>query len=160
MLKMKTSEQRKKILKNTLQESLPCRYIHIPIHNFNHWTLLVIDKHLGTWKHFNSLRPRKGKDKHYNVANQLQKIIHQHMKDTPCQAEKAWNPDVKIESVKDSPQQEAMKNDCRIIVCYIIRQYMRHQPIPNTLPPGTSTRLRADMVHEFLSDPQRSIKVK
>ncbi|XP_028077595.1 rRNA-processing protein EBP2-like [Camellia sinensis] len=25
--------------------------------------------------------------------------------DTPCQAEKAWNPDVKIELVKDSPQQ-------------------------------------------------------
>ncbi|XP_028077920.1 uncharacterized protein LOC114279839 [Camellia sinensis] len=32
-----------------------------------------------------------------------QKIIHQYMRDTPCQAEKAWNPDVKIESVKDSP---------------------------------------------------------
>ena len=30
------------------------------------------------------------------------------MKDTPCQAEKAWNPDVKIKSVKDSPHQEAM----------------------------------------------------
>ncbi|CAL5435777.1 unnamed protein product [Camellia sinensis] len=45
------------------------RYTHYLVYYAKHWTLMVNDLGTGTWKHYNSLKPRRGMwDEHYNEA--------------------------------------------------------------------------------------------
>lgn len=52
--------------------ALKARYIQFPIHLDNHWTLMVYDTEEGFWLHYNSMKPRRGReDKHYWEASLL-----------------------------------------------------------------------------------------
>lgn len=60
---------RAKYLNVHMKAARGCRYTVIPIYNANHWTVMACDVESGNWKHYNSMRPRRGvRDEHYNEA--------------------------------------------------------------------------------------------
>ncbi|KAI7980430.1 hypothetical protein LOK49_Contig148G00001 [Camellia lanceoleosa] len=101
------------VLKN-FGASKECRYIHFPICNNAHWTLVVYDAEDGSWKHFNPMRQRSAgrSDVHYNEALVLKERVSVVMKrslradgiDEVSIAETFNHP---LEAVEDCPQQKA-----------------------------------------------------
>ncbi|KAL7162251.1 hypothetical protein ACSBR2_042684 [Camellia fascicularis] len=136
------------------------------VYNANHWTVMAHDSESGNWKHYNSMRPRRGvRDEHYNEALKVKQWVADHHN-------KFVKPRVTLESVganlfdgsfvsvMDCPQQVPESSDCGIYVCFIIRQYIRGAKV-NTMMDGlTPTGLRATMVDMFLSDPGRGLRVR
>ncbi|GMP56261.1 hypothetical protein CsSME_00020813 [Camellia sinensis var. sinensis] len=94
------------------------------------------------------------KDPHFNVANELREIIDKYIKD---RKPTLIHPDKfkqATESVINSPQQADTSFDYRIIVCYIMRQYVSKNNIMPTFSKEECNQLRADMLTIFLTDQQ------
>ncbi|CAL5444085.1 unnamed protein product [Camellia sinensis] len=101
------------VLKN-FTASKECRYIHFPICNNAHWTLVVYDAEDESWKHFNPMRQRSSgrSDAHYNEALVLKERVSSVMKrslradgiDEISIIETFNHP---LEAVEDCPQQKA-----------------------------------------------------
>ncbi|XP_028096747.1 uncharacterized protein LOC114296636 [Camellia sinensis] len=69
MMRNSSAVSRAKYLNVHMKAARGCRYTVIPIYNANHWTVMACDVESGNWKHYNSMRPRRGvRDEHYNVA--------------------------------------------------------------------------------------------
>ncbi|KAI8009867.1 hypothetical protein LOK49_LG06G00258 [Camellia lanceoleosa] len=115
------------VLKN-FASSKECRYIHFPICNQAHWTLVVYDAEDGSWKHFNPMRQRSSSrsDVHYNEALVLKERVSIVMKrslraDGINEVSIAETFNHPLEAVEDCPQQKADSLDCAIIVCAVMR---------------------------------------
>ncbi|GMP80550.1 hypothetical protein CsSME_00035602 [Camellia sinensis var. sinensis] len=66
--------------------------------------------------------------------------------------------DPPLESVANYPQQRPESLDCAIIVCDVMRQYVRHVEVRRSLHGGNCSVLRAIMVKSFVNDPLRGLK--
>ncbi|KAF7148998.1 hypothetical protein RHSIM_Rhsim03G0108200 [Rhododendron simsii] len=133
LLGEKTPEERLILLGKMMPKTKSYRYLLFPIHHGFHWTLLVLDTEEGSWKFYNSKRPRTGVDSNCEVAVQLKHQLETYWKSKTlglvctqdCQS---------IEQVETSPQQGDSSLDCGVIVCYIIRQHMRNESIALKFP--------------------------
>ncbi|KAI8008835.1 hypothetical protein LOK49_LG07G02831 [Camellia lanceoleosa] len=152
------------VLKN-FAASKECRYIHFPICNNAHWTLVVYDAEDGSWKHFNPMRQRLAgrSDVHYKEALVLKERVSAVMKrslredgiDEVSIAETFNHP---LEAVEDCPQQKADSLDCAVIVCAVMRQYVHHVDVARSLQGTNGIVLRANMVKGFVNDISRGLK--
>ncbi|KAI8022770.1 hypothetical protein LOK49_LG03G00476 [Camellia lanceoleosa] len=137
------------------------RYTVYPIYHANHWTVMVHDSDSGDWKHYNSLRPRRGvRDEHYNEALKVWVSEHHNNFVKPrigIQDVEAEDFNGKLTSVVDCPQQAPESSDCGIFVCFIIRQHIRGADVDNTMDGLTPTTMRAAMVEMFLSSPEKGL---
>lgn len=69
MMRNSSAMSRTKYLNVHMKAARGCRYTLFPIYNANHWTVMAHDSESGNWKHYNSMRPRRGvRDEHYNEA--------------------------------------------------------------------------------------------
>ncbi|KAI8010837.1 hypothetical protein LOK49_LG06G02903 [Camellia lanceoleosa] len=138
------------------------RYTVYPIYHANHWTVMVYDSDTGDWKHYNSLRPRRGvRDEHYNEALKVWVSEHHNNFVKPrirIQDVEAEDFNGKLTSVVDCPQQAPESSDCGIFVCFIIRQHIRGADVNNTMDGLTPTTMRAAMVEMFLSSPEKGLR--
>ncbi|KAI8011509.1 hypothetical protein LOK49_LG06G02966 [Camellia lanceoleosa] len=66
--------------------------------------------------------------------------------------------DTPLESVADCPQQRPESLDCAILVCAVMRQYVRHVEVRRSLHGGNCSVLRAIMVKSFVNDEVRGLK--
>ncbi|KAF7121289.1 hypothetical protein RHSIM_Rhsim13G0177800 [Rhododendron simsii] len=113
------------------------------------------DNEEGSWKFYNSRQLRTGVDRSCEAATQLKR-----------QVESYWKSKTKglfmtheckpIQLMEDIPQQGHSTLDCGIVVCYVIRQYFRNEPISSQLPEGGCQKMRSDILHAFLSDENNS----
>ncbi|KAI7987112.1 hypothetical protein LOK49_LG13G01106 [Camellia lanceoleosa] len=127
------------------------RYVHFPLCKNAHWTLVVYDTEDGSWKHFNSMRLRSGiLDKNIVSEVQRQTIGNDSIDTQDC--------DLPLESVADCPQKRLESLDCAILVCAVMRQYVRHVEIRRSLHGGNCSVLRAIMVKSFVNDEVRGLK--
>ncbi|CAL5325024.1 unnamed protein product [Camellia sinensis] len=55
---------------------------------------------------------------------------------------------------------EIVKNDCAIVVCNIINQYINWQPVQQSLRSTEWVKFRAEIVSQFLNDEIRSWKLE
>ncbi|KAH7834305.1 hypothetical protein Vadar_014715 [Vaccinium darrowii] len=148
----KTSDERGEIFDRMMTRTSQYRYLLFPIHHHFHWTLLALDTEEGTWKFFNSMRPRKGiMDASLEAARQLKIQIDTYYK---RKAKDVFSTQDchDIEQVLDCPQQAPGSLDCGVIVYYIIRQYFRNEEVRSKLPKAECRRMRAEIVHTFVSD--------
>ncbi|KAH7846480.1 hypothetical protein Vadar_014472 [Vaccinium darrowii] len=123
------------------------RYLLFPIYHSQHWTLLVLDQTEGTWKFYNSLMPRiHGRDFHCEEAARMQKRINAYLRN------ENENLKDKITKVKNSPQQSADSLDCGVLVCYIIRQYVKNEQVEESISKEQCNDLRAEILNTFLTD--------
>ncbi|KAI8000120.1 hypothetical protein LOK49_LG09G01498 [Camellia lanceoleosa] len=63
-----------------------------------------------------------------------------------------------VVSVTDCPQQRHDSEDCAIIVCAVMRQYVHHVDIDRSLQGDNCVILRANMVKGFVNDHERGLK--
>lgn len=151
----KSPEDWLELLKKWLPKACGFRYLHFPIHKGHHWTLLVLDTEWRSWKFHNSCL-RTGVDHYCEVAEQLKKQVQNYWKSTLdglVTILDDWQP---IELSMECQQKGRSSLDCGIILCYIIRQSYRNEPILRNLSNTECQQLRADMAHEFLSDEENS----
>ncbi|CAL5341723.1 unnamed protein product [Camellia sinensis] len=125
--------------------ALKARYIQFLIHLDNHWTLMVYDTEERFWLHYNSMEPRRGReDKHYWEASLLMGTVE-------------TQDLVKELLVVDyCPQQKPDSNDCGIIVCFIMKQLVRHLDVDKSMEEESCRTMRAGMVKSFVNDRIRS----
>ncbi|KAL7210021.1 hypothetical protein ACSBR1_031570 [Camellia fascicularis] len=155
MMRNSSVVSRTKYLNVHMKAARGCRYTLFPIYNANHWTVMAHDSDSGNWKHYNSMRPRRGvRDEHYNEALKVistkQLVADHHNKFVkPRVTAEGATPDLfdgTFVSVVDCPQQ------------VLELQYIRGAEV-NTMMDGlTPTGLRAAMVDMFLSDPGRGLR--
>ncbi|KAI8031018.1 hypothetical protein LOK49_LG01G01125 [Camellia lanceoleosa] len=140
MMKNNNVRSRNRYVLDNLRAAKLFRFVHFPLCKDSHWTLVVYDTEDGSWKHFNSMRPRSGiVDVHYLEALFLDC-------DTP------------LESVADYPQQHPESLECAILVCAVMHQYVRHVEVRRSLHGGNCSVLRAIMVKSFVNDEVRGLK--
>ncbi|KAI8012973.1 hypothetical protein LOK49_LG05G02657 [Camellia lanceoleosa] len=100
------------VLKN-FASSKDCRYIHFPICNQTHWTLVVYDVEDRSWKHFNPMRQRSSgrSDVYYSEVLPLKERVSIVMKRS-LRADKIDDVSIidtfnhPLEFVEDCPQQK------------------------------------------------------
>ncbi|CAL5356211.1 unnamed protein product [Camellia sinensis] len=164
MMRNSSAMSRTKYLNVHMKAARGCRYTLFPIYNVIHWTVMAHDSESGNWKHYNSMRPRRGvRDEHYNEALKVKQWVADHHN-------KFVKPKVTADgigadlfdgtfvSVVDCPQQVPESSDCGIFTCFIIRQYIRGAEVDTTMDSLTPTGLRAAMVDMFLRDPGRGLR--
>ncbi|GMP43217.1 hypothetical protein CsSME_00012666 [Camellia sinensis var. sinensis] len=151
------------------------RFLHFPINtggnekstHGNHWTLLVLDKQDNLWRFYNSLRPRRddAEDKYFKDAKQLQDYVENFLKaclERDAQSQPSFklinsqNTSYDFEYVNNAPQQESDSLDCGIFVCYIMKQYSKHEPISSKLSTQEIRLLRAELIERFVTEVGRS----
>lgn len=151
-----THEERQSILGNMMRNTSAYRYLLFPIHNNFHWTLLVLDTEEGTWRFYNSRRPRTGVDHSLESAKILKIALDNYFKGNLgglfC------TQDCQPIQQEEAPQQVAGSLDCGVIVCYIIRQYFRNGTVETKLPKLECRKLRAEIIHDFINDEANSWK--
>ncbi|CAL5423209.1 unnamed protein product [Camellia sinensis] len=55
------------------------RFTHYPVYHANHWTVMVHDTVSESWKHYNSLKPRRGiHDEHYNESLKVKQWVEEY----------------------------------------------------------------------------------
>lgn len=137
------------------------QYTHYPVYHAKHWTIMVHDAVNGTWKHYNSAKPRRGlQDEHYNESLKVKQWVEEYYTKfvwprLATGTVRTPNFDRLLISVIDCPQQSPEASDCAIFICYIIRQYMHGCDITATMKGLTPLELRAAIVNMFLNDPVR-----
>ncbi|CAL5402771.1 unnamed protein product [Camellia sinensis] len=121
--------------------ALKARYIQFLIHLDNHWTQMVYDTEERFWLHYNSMEPRRGReDKHYWEASlkmgtvETQDLVKELLVVDYC------------------PQQKPDSNDCGIIVCFIMKQLVRHLDVDKSMEGESCRTMRAGMVKSFVND--------
>ncbi|KAI8026107.1 hypothetical protein LOK49_LG02G00499 [Camellia lanceoleosa] len=160
MMKNNNVRSRNRYVLDNVHAAKLFRYLHFPICKDSHWTLVVYDNEDGSWKHFNSMRMRSGiVDVHYIEALSLKNIVsevqRQTMGNDSIDTQEYYPP---LESVVDYPQQRPESLDCAIIVCVVMRQYVRHVDVSKSLHGGNCSVLRVIMVKTFVNDPLRGLK--
>ncbi|GMQ10992.1 hypothetical protein CsSME_00053783 [Camellia sinensis var. sinensis] len=159
LVKWGYGELRNHLIDKVLQQDLSgYRYLHFCMNsNGNkkeekpyHWTLLVFDTELDEWRHYNSLRPRHNREDPY--LKDAKKIITYVDSKLANKTKRGRRKFANLVSVKDSPQQRPTSVDCGIIVCYIMRQIIRDEPIANSMEGDEINNFRASIVHQFLND--------
>ncbi|CAL5354158.1 unnamed protein product [Camellia sinensis] len=160
MMKNNNVRSRNRYVLDNLRAAKLFRYVHFPLCKDSHWTLVVYDTEDGSWKHFNSMRPRNGiVDVHYMEALSLKDIVSEVQRQTiGNQSIDTQDYDPPLESVMDCPQQHPESLDCAIIVCAVMHQYVRHVEVRRSLHGGNYSVLRAIMVKSFVNDPLRGLK--
>lgn len=138
--------------------ALNARYIQFPIHLDNHWTLMVYDTKEGFWLHYNSMKPRRGReDKHYWEASLLKSYFEDYINHRLKVGTVETQDLVKELLVVDyCPQQKLDSNDCGIIVCFIMKQLVRHLDVDKSMGGESCRTMRAGMVKSFVNDRRRS----
>ncbi|GMP30372.1 hypothetical protein CsSME_00005069 [Camellia sinensis var. sinensis] len=138
--------------------ALKARYIQFPIHLDNHWTLMVYDTEEGFWLHYNSMKPRHGReDKHYWEASLLKSYFEEYINRRLKVGTVETQDLVKELLVVDyCPQQKPDSNDCGIIVCFIMKQLVRHLDVDKSMGGESCRTMRAGMVKSFVNDRRRS----
>ncbi|GMP61140.1 hypothetical protein CsSME_00023725 [Camellia sinensis var. sinensis] len=155
---------RDRYLEANMRASVGCRFWHFPICHKSHWTLVVYDTEVGSWKHYNSIRPRPGsEDTHYNEAlllkgNVVNFVREKQLSSSGADVVLAQDRDCLLEVVTDSPQQRLDSPDCAIIVCYVMRQYVHHNGIKKTMEGTNCVKARATMVEAFVDVPTRGLQ--
>ncbi|KAI8010832.1 hypothetical protein LOK49_LG06G01172 [Camellia lanceoleosa] len=163
MMRNTSAVSRTKYLNVHTKVARGSRYTVYPIYYANHWTVMVHDSDSGDWKHYNSLRPRRGvRDEHYNEALKVKQWVSEHHNNfvkprIGNQYVEAEDFNGKLTSVVDCPQQAPESSDCGIFVCFIIRQHIRGAEVDNTMDGLTPTTMRAAMVDMFLSSPEKGL---
>ncbi|CAL5350096.1 unnamed protein product [Camellia sinensis] len=151
------------------------RFLHFPINtggnekstHGNHWTLLVLDKQDNLWRFYNSLRPRRddAEDKYVKDAKQLQDYVENFLKaclERDAQSQPSFklinsqNTSYDFEYVNNAPQQESDSLDCGLFVCYIMKQYSKHEPIKSKLSTQEIRLMRAELIERFVTEVGRS----
>ncbi|GMP94245.1 hypothetical protein CsSME_00043771 [Camellia sinensis var. sinensis] len=159
LVKWGYGELRNHLIDKVLQQDLSgYRYLHFCMNsNGNkkeeksyHWTLLVFDTELDEWRHYNSLRSRDNREDPY--LKDAKKIITYVDSKLANKTKRGRRKFANLVSVKDSPQQRPTSVDCGIIVCYIMCQIIRDEPIANSMEEDEINNFRASIVHQFLND--------
>ncbi|CAL5351050.1 unnamed protein product [Camellia sinensis] len=151
------------------------RFLHFPINtggnekstHGNHWTLLVLDKQDNLWRFYNSLRPRRddAEDKYVKDAKQLQDYVENFLKaclERDAQSQPSFklinsqNTSYDFEYVNNAPQQESDSLDYGLSVCYIMKQYSKHEPISSKLSTQEIRLMRAELIERFVTEVGRS----
>ncbi|KAI8021267.1 hypothetical protein LOK49_LG03G03135 [Camellia lanceoleosa] len=156
MMKNDNVAARNNYIMSNLSVARGARYIHFPICHLFHWTLVVYDTNVGSWKHYNSMRPRNG-----SVGEQYAEAMHVRNIVTEVQRQSlvargmddlvaTQDFDIPLESVVDCPQQRPEALDCAIIVCAIMRQYVHHIEVGRSLEGGNCSVLRANMERKLV----------
>ncbi|KAI8012420.1 hypothetical protein LOK49_LG06G03523 [Camellia lanceoleosa] len=160
MMKNNNVRSRNRYVLDNLRAAKLFRFVHFPLCKDSHWTLVVYDTEDGSWKHFNSMRPRSGiVDVHYVEALSLKNIVSEVQRQTiGNDAIDTQDCDTPLESVADCPQQRPESLDCAILVCAVMRQYVRHVEVRRSLHGGNCSVLRAIMVKSFVNDEVRRLK--
>ncbi|XP_028087940.1 uncharacterized protein LOC114288621 [Camellia sinensis] len=163
MMKNDNVAARNNYVMSNLSAARGARYIHFPICHLFHWTLVVYDTNVGSWKHYNSMRPRNGTGgaqyaeamhvKNIVTEVQRQSLVERGMDDLVA----TQDFDIPLESVVDCPQQRPEALDCAIIMCAIMRQHVHHIEVGRSLQGGNCSVLRANMVKLFVNDLERGI---
>ncbi|CAL5337391.1 unnamed protein product [Camellia sinensis] len=79
MMRNSSVVSRVKYLNVHMKAARGCRYALFPIYNANHWIVMACDSESGNWKHYNSMRPRRGvRDGHYNEALKVKQWVADH----------------------------------------------------------------------------------
>ncbi|GMP56019.1 hypothetical protein CsSME_00020645 [Camellia sinensis var. sinensis] len=159
LVKWGYGELRNHLIDKVLEQDLSgYRYLHFCMNsNGNkkeekpyHWTLLVFDIELDEWRHYNSLRPRDNrKDPYLKKAKKVITYVDSKLASKTKRGRRKFS---NLVSVKDSPQQHPTFVDCEIIVCYIMRQIIRDEPIANSMEDDEINNFRASIMHQFLND--------
>ncbi|KAI7986906.1 hypothetical protein LOK49_LG14G00376 [Camellia lanceoleosa] len=163
MMRNTSAVSRTKYLNVHTKAARGSRYTVYPIYHANHWTVMVHDSDSGHWKHYNSLRPRRGvRDEHYNEALKVKQRVAEHHNNFV--KPRIGNHDAEAEdfngqltSVADCSQQSPELSDCGIFVCFIVKQHIREADVNNTMDGLTPTTMRAAMVEMFLSSPEKGL---
>ncbi|KAI8007718.1 hypothetical protein LOK49_LG07G03229 [Camellia lanceoleosa] len=169
MMKNNNVRSRNRYVLDNLHAAKLFRYVHFPLCKNSHWTLVVYDTEDGSWKHFNSMRTRSGiVDVHYIEALSLKNIVSEVQRETMGNDSiDTQEYDPPLESVVDCPHNVPNRKhififpttlDCAIIVCAVIRQYVRHVEVRRSLHGGNCSVLRAIMAKSFVNDPLHGLK--
>ncbi|GMP86475.1 hypothetical protein CsSME_00039238 [Camellia sinensis var. sinensis] len=116
----------------------------------------------GVWKHYNSMWPRDGfEDIHLAQASIVKTSIESHIQkllSTSNMADTLTPSDfVKpLQLVDVCPQQDPNFLNCRVALCYIMRQHTLHEPIEPMLDKEAWFAMRAVLVEAFLNDLERT----
>ncbi|KAI8022405.1 hypothetical protein LOK49_LG03G03528 [Camellia lanceoleosa] len=160
MMKNNNVQSRNRYVLDNLRAAKLFRYVHFPLCKDSHWTLVVYDTEDGSWKHFNSIRPRSGiVDVHYIEALSLKNIVSEVQRQTiGNDSIDTQDCDPPLESVVDCPQQRPESLDCAILMCAVMRQYVRHVEVRRSLHGGNCSVLQVIMVKSFVNDEVRGLK--
>ncbi|XP_058179445.1 uncharacterized protein LOC131298146 [Rhododendron vialii] len=139
------------MLDNWIKKTRSFRYVIFPIYMQSHWTVLVQDREEGTWRFYNSFRPRRGRDCHFEPAKKLKKIVEEY-EERNSNGLVSTQDFREIVSVRSSPQLISGSLDCGVIVIYIMQRVLWDKEIESNLPNDECKKIRAKNLHEFLSD--------
>lgn len=67
MMRNKNVSARNNYVMTNLTAAGGARYIHFPICHLSHWTLIVYDTEIESWKHYNSIQNRNGMVVHISL---------------------------------------------------------------------------------------------
>ncbi|KAI8556181.1 hypothetical protein RHMOL_Rhmol05G0232000 [Rhododendron molle] len=106
--------------------------IIFPIHEDDHWTLLVLDVLKGTWCFYDSMQQKR----------------------VTAYLEERWErfciePKVRIEP--RCPQQPP-RSDCGIIVCNIMKHFVLKEEVQDTISNENCNKIRAEILEAFITD--------
>ncbi|GMP57017.1 hypothetical protein CsSME_00021276 [Camellia sinensis var. sinensis] len=152
-----------KFVRKNISAGTMCRFIHFPMCHNGHWTLVVYDTESGEWKHYNPMRQRMERvDVHYTKVLLLKERVTNVMKQSLIELGMdvlniEADFDHALEAMSRCPQQKVESLDCGIIVCAIMRQYVHHCDVEQTLQGSNCSVLRANMVKSFVNDPMRGL---
>ncbi|CAL5398165.1 unnamed protein product [Camellia sinensis] len=107
MMKNNNVRSRNRYVLDNLRAAKLFRYVHFSLCKDSYWTLVVYDTKDGSWKHFNSMRPRNGiVDVHYMEALSLKDIVSEVQRQTiGNESIDTQDYDPPLESVADCPPQ-------------------------------------------------------
>ncbi|KAI7992198.1 hypothetical protein LOK49_LG12G02224 [Camellia lanceoleosa] len=140
MMKNNNVRSRSRYVLDNLRATKLFRYVHFSLCKDSHWTLVVYDTEDGSWKYFNSMRPRTEiVDVHYMEALSLKNIVSKVQRQTiGNDSIDTQDYDPPLESVADCPQQRPESLDCAIIVCVVMCQYVRYVEVRRSLHGATA----------------------
>ncbi|XP_028064235.1 uncharacterized protein LOC114267403 [Camellia sinensis] len=104
-------------------------------------------------------------DKYVKDTKQLQDYVENFLKacrERDAQSQPSFklinsqNTSYNFEYVNNAPQQESDYLDCGLFVCYIMKQYSKHELISSKLSTQKIRLMRAELIQRFVTEVGRS----
>ncbi|KAI8538465.1 hypothetical protein RHMOL_Rhmol09G0106200 [Rhododendron molle] len=136
---------RRKMYDDDLHNVLLLDSVIFPIHEDDHWTLLVLEVLKGTWCFYDSMQAR-GKQ----MSNRCKAATNIHV---TAYLEERWErfsiePKVRIEP---RCSQQPPGSDCGIIVCNIMKHFVLKEEVQDTISNEDCNKIRAKILAAFIT---------
>ncbi|KAG5564373.1 hypothetical protein RHGRI_000538 [Rhododendron griersonianum] len=147
---------RRKMYDDDLNNVLTFDFVIFPIHEDDHWTLLVLKVLEGTWCFYDSMRVKQNqKPIRCNAAtNIVMKLF------TLCSSLKIFtlqNTKLRIPFVSMKQQKRVTgylkeRSDCGIIVCKIMKHFVLNEELQSDISDEECNKIRAEILEQFITD--------